>query len=108
MVNASLFDMLTIRIGITDETTPVDLDRYFTKVWHNRERVVLVIDTTQCSRITLGKALTMRRVLNKHRANTRKFVDHSEVLVKGALVKRILQIAVRIIRTDRPVKISRV
>jgi hypothetical protein len=47
-------------------------------------------------------------VLNKHRANTRKFVDHSEVLVKGALVKRILQIAVRIIRTDRPVKISRV
>ena len=44
MVNASLFDMLTIRIGITDETTPADLDSYFTRVWYNQRRVSLIID----------------------------------------------------------------
>ena len=101
----SFFDMLTVRVRITDNTEETDLDQYFTNAWSHRQPVVLVLDTTQCSRITLNKALTIRRVLNKHRANARKFIDHSEILVKSELTKNILKTALCIIRTERPVKI---
>jgi signal transduction histidine kinase len=98
--------MLTIRLGITDDTTIMDLDRYFTSVWCHREPVKLVFDTTQCSRVSLRQALRLRRVLNKHRSDARKYIDHSEVLVRSARTKRVLTMALCIIRTDRPVKIS--
>jgi hypothetical protein len=98
--------MLTIRLGITDDTTASDLDRYFTSVWCHREPVKLVFDTTHCSRISLRKVLSLRRVLNKHRGDARKYIDHSEVLVKNALTRRVLSMAMCIIRTERPVKIS--
>lgn len=101
----SFFDMLTVRVRITDNTEETDLDQYFTNAWSHRQPVVLVLDTTQCSRITLNKALTIRRVLNKHRANARKFIDHSEILVKSELTNNILKTALCIIRTERPVKI---
>jgi len=100
--------MLTIRLGITDDTTTMDLDRYFTSVWCHREPVKLIFDTTQCSRLSLRKMLSLRRVLNKHRSDARKYIDHSEVLVRSALTKRVLTMALCIIRTERPVKISRV
>ena len=100
--------MMTIRLGITDDTTTMDMDRYLESVWCHNTSVKLVFDTTQCSHISLRKALSLRRVLNRHRENARRYIDHSEVLVKSALVQRVLTMALCIIRTERPVKISRV
>jgi len=40
--------MTYVRIGITDDTTPEEMDRYFTQIWRHNRRVVLVFDTTQC------------------------------------------------------------
>ena len=100
--------MMTISLGITDDTTTVDMDRYLESVWRHKTSVKLVFDTTQCSRVSLRKALSLRRVLNKHRENARRYIDHSEVLVKSALAKRVLTMALCIIHTERPVKISKV
>ena len=94
-----------IRIGITDDTTPGDLDVYFTNIWKYNKKITLILDTTQCSNITLGRALQIRSVLNKHRSNSRKFIDHSEILVKSNFVKNILKAALCIIHTERPVKV---
>lgn len=100
--------MLTLRIGITDDTTPVDLDRYFSRIWCQDTKVVLVFDTTQCTNISLGRALKMKHVLNKHRRNSRKYIDHSQILVKSNFTKRILRTALFFIRTERPVIIVKV
>ena len=100
--------MIHLRIGITDETTPEDLDRYFTNIWRHRKRVVLLFDTTQCSNISLRRALGMKRVLNAHRENSRQFIDHSQIIVKTKLVKNIIRTALCIIRTERPVHVIRI
>ena len=97
--------MLRLNIGITDYTTPEDLDRYFTQIWKHRKKVVLVFDTTQCCNLSLRRALKMKSVLNKHRLNSRMFIDHSEIVVKSKLAKTILHTALCIIRTERPVKV---
>ena len=97
--------MIRLRIGITDETTPEDLDGYFTQIWKHQKRVTLIFDTTQCSNVTLRRTLQIRTVLNKHRSNSRKFIDHSEILVKSKFVKNILKTALCIIRTERPVRV---
>jgi hypothetical protein len=100
--------MTYVRIGITDETTTEDMDRYFTYIWRHNKRVVLVFDTTQCSNITLRRALQMKSVLNKHRENSRRFIDHSQILVKSGFTKNILRAALCIIRTERPVVVIQV
>ena len=97
--------MLRLNIGITDDTTPEDLDRYFTQIWKHQKKVVLVFDTTQCCNLSLRRALKMKSVLNKHRLNSRMFIDHSEIVVKSKLAKTILHTALCIIRTERPVKV---
>ena len=100
--------MTYVRIGITDDTTPEEMDRYFTQIWHHNRRVVLVFDTTQCDNISLRRALRMKSVLNKHRENSRKFIDHSQILVRSNFTKNILRTALCIIRTERPVVVVKV
>jgi hypothetical protein len=97
--------MTHVRIGITDDTTPEDMDRYFTQLWRHNRKLILIFDTTQCSNISLRRALRIKSVLNKHRENSRKFIDHSEILVKSKFVKNVLKAALCIIRTERPVRI---
>jgi hypothetical protein len=100
--------MTYVRIGITDDTTPEEMDRYFTQIWRHNRRVVLVFDTTQCSNVSLRRALRMKTVLNKHRENSRKFIDHSQILVRSNFTKNILRTALCIIRTERPVVVVKV
>lgn len=100
--------MLTLRIGITDETTPRDMDTYFTRIWCYRQPVVLVFDTTQCESISLRRAMQLKSVLDKHRENSRKFIDHSEILVKSNFTRNVLRTALCIIRTERPVIVRKV
>ena len=97
-----------MRIGITDDTTPEDIDRYFTQLWCHNRKHVLVFDTTQCSNVSLRKALRIKSVLNKHRENSRKFIDHSQILVRSNFTKSILRTALCIIRTERPVVVVKV
>lgn len=100
--------MAHVRIGITNDTTPEDMDRYFTQVWRHNQKVVLVFDTTQCSNISLRRAMRMKSVLNKHRESSKRFIDHSQILVKSNFTKRILRTALFLIRTERPVIIVKV
>jgi hypothetical protein len=100
--------MTYVRIGITDDTTPEEMDRYFTQIWRHNRRVVLVFDTTQCDNISLRRALRIKSVLNKHRENSRKFIDHSQILVRSNFTKNILRTALCIIRTERPVVVVKV
>lgn len=97
-----------VHIGITDDTTPEDLDRYFTIIWRRNQKVNLIFDTTQCDNISLRRALGMKSVLNKHRSNSRKFIDHSQILVKSNFTKNVLRAALYIIRTERPVYVEKV
>jgi len=100
--------MIHVRIGITDDTTPEDMDKYFTQIWRHNKKMVLVFDTIQCSNISLRRALRMKSVLNKHRKNSKKFIDHSQILVKSNFIKNVLRTALFIIRTERPVIIVKV
>ena len=97
-----------VHIGITDDTTPEDLDRYFTIIWRRNQKVNLIFDTTQCDNISLRRALGMKSVLNKHRSNSRKFIDHSQILVKSNFTKIVLRAALYIIRTERPVYVDKI
>ena len=100
--------MIRLRIGITDETTPEDLDGYFTQIWKHQKKAVLIFDTTQCSNVSLRRAMRMKSVLNKHRENSRKFIDHSQILVTSNFVKNVLRTALCIIRTERPVFVVKI
>ena len=52
--------------------------------------------------------MQVKSVLNKHRSNSRKYIDHSRVLVKSGFAKNILKLALCIIRTERPVYVDKI
>lgn len=100
--------MLVLRIGVTDNTDANDFDTYFTNIWKFKKKVKLIIDTSQCSQISLEKVMSLKGVLDKHRSNSREYIDHSVILVKSGLVKRILSTALIFIRTERPVSVEKI
>jgi hypothetical protein len=100
--------MNVVRIGITDDTQPEDMDRYFSRLRKHRPPHVLVFDTTQCNNVSLRRMLGMKKVLNKHRWYSNNYIDHSVILVKNSFTKTILNVALKIIKTERPVIIKKV
>lgn len=96
---------LEYKIKIRDTTTPNDLDAFFTHAWTYRRPVIFTIDVTECRRVSLGRVLSMKGVLDSHRPNSKKYIDHSVVLVKSRLAKTLLDVGLAIIRTERPVKV---
>ncbi len=98
--------VLEYKIKIKDSTTSDMMDSFFEDAWIYRKRMKFVIDVTECKKVSLGRILSMKGVLDKHRPNSRRYIDHSEVIVKSRWAKRLLNIGLSIIRTERPVYIS--
>jgi hypothetical protein len=68
------------KIKIRDSTTPELLDSFFENAWTFRKPVKFVIDVTEC--ISLGRILSMKGVLDKHRKFSeiyRSFRSYNEV-----------------------------
>ena len=80
-----------VNIQINDTTTPDDLDRYFTYIFSHRRKVNLSIDTTQSSNISLRRTMRLKSILNKHRSNSREFIEYSDIYVKNNFTRSILR-----------------
>lgn len=89
---------------ITKSTTPVDLDRFFNTVWpiSKETRIKLRFDATDCGQITLSRVLAFKKVLNKHRFKSAKFVESTKIVVASVLAQTVLNIALSVIGTERP------
>ncbi len=99
--------METFRLNITDGTSPQDMDLFFNYVWFRvRRKAHIVLDTTRCKEVSLRRVLSMKNVLNKHRHNSKNYIDHTTVIVKSKWGARLLRWGLKIIRTERPVKIQ--
>lgn len=96
------------RIRITDTTTVYDMDGYFERLWVKpaaNSKIHLIIDTTSCESITLSKALTMKRVLDKHREQSKQHIDRSTIIVRSRVISGIIKTALVFLKTERPVHV---
>lgn len=96
------------RIRITDNTTTDDMDGFFECLWdkpNSNSKIHLIIDTTGCTNITLSKAVTMKRVLNKHREQSKQHIDRSTIIVRSMVISGIIKTALVFLKTERPVKV---
>lgn len=98
--------VMNYKIKIRDSTTPEILDSYFEDAWTYQKPVKFMIDVTDCRNVSLGRILSMKGVLDKHRPNSRRYIEHSEVMVRSRFVKTLLNIGLSIIKTERPVYIK--
>jgi hypothetical protein len=93
-------------IKLDDTTSASDLDSFFTQLWSKDKRVRVVLDATECKKISLGRVLSMKSVLDEHRYSSRKYIDHTVVVVNSRFARFILRTGLAIIRTERPVFIQ--
>ncbi len=96
-----------VAIKLDDTTSASDLDSFFTGIWSQDRRVRVVLDATECKKISLGRILSMKGVLDEHRYSSRKYIDHTIVVVSSRFARFILRAGLAIIRTERPVYIKR-
>ena len=90
-----------VAIKLDDTTSASDLDSFFTGIWSQDRRV----DATDCRKISLGRILSMKGVLDEHRYSSRKYIDHTVVVVNSGFARFVLRAGLAIIRTERPVYI---
>ena len=95
-----------VGIKLNDTTSASELDSFFTQVWSQDRRVKIVLDATDCRKISLGRILSMKGVLDEHRYSSRKYIDHTVVLVNSRFARFILRMGLSIIKTERPVYIN--
>ena len=95
-----------VGIKLNDTTSASELDSFFTQVWSQDRRVKIVLDATDCRKISVGRILSMKGVLDEHRYSSRKYIDHTVVLVNSGFARFILRAGLAIIKTERPVYIS--
>ena len=95
-----------VAIKLDDTTSASDLDSFFTRIWSQDRRVRVVLDATECKKISLGRILSMKGVLDEHRYSSRKYIDHTVVVVNSGFARFVLRAGLAIIRTARPVYIS--
>ena len=95
-----------VAIKLDDTTSASDLDSFFTRIWSQDRRVRVVLDATECKKISLGRILSMKSVLDEHRYSSRKYIDHTVVVVSSRFARFILRAGLAIIRTERPVYIN--
>ena len=100
--------MSPVQVGIklNDTTSASELDSFFTRVWSQDRRVKIVLDATDCRKISVGRILSMKGVLDEHRYSSRKYIDHTVVLVNSGFARFILRMGLAIIKTERPVYIN--
>ena len=100
--------MSPVQVGIklNDTTSASELDSFFTQVWSQDRRVKIVLDATDCRKISVGCILSMKGVLDEHRYSSRKYIDHTIVLVNSRFARFILRMGLSIIKTERPVYIK--
>lgn len=88
---------------ITDSTRPKHLDLFFNSIWNFNEPVSLELNTVYCNDISLRRILSMKKVLDHHRPNSRKYVESSTILVGSNFARRVLQVGLFLVRPERPV-----
>ena len=96
-----------VAIKLDDTTSASDLDSFFTRIWSQDRRVRVVLDATECNKISLGRILSMKGVLDEHRYSSRKYIDHTVVVVNSGFARFVLRAGLAIIRTERPVYVKR-
>ena len=95
-----------VGIKLNDTTSASELDSFFNRVWSQDGRVKIVLDATDCRKISVGRILSMKGVLDEHRYSSRKYIDHTVVLVNSGFARFILRVGLSIIKTERPVYIK--
>lgn len=94
------------KLKVTDAMTPDHLDTFFVRAWAFNKKIKLEIDATQCKNVSLRKVLSMKKVLDEHRPYSRMYIEDSTIYVKTNFARRILQVGLLFIRTERPVYVK--
>lgn len=98
-------------LQIKNETTVDELDYFFESMWLDRKKeeannnILLRIDLSNCSNLTLNRILSIKGVMNKHRESSKQFIDESKIYVSSRMYKNLIKLGLFIIKTERPVHV---
>lgn len=91
-----------MELHITNTTKPSDIDIFFTDLWKDKKSKKLIINASRCD-ISLKRVLSIRHVLDKHRENSRKYIENTTIYLKSKVLVNIVRLGLKIIGTERPV-----
>jgi hypothetical protein len=93
-----------MKILVNDKTTTAKIDHQMTRAFNQRKPIEFDfhIDTDN---LNLGKILTLRHVLEKHRANSKMYLQRSRIHTKSNITKGLIKIALVLVKPEKPVTV---
>ena len=96
---------ITDRISIEDSTSRDDIDIFLIHLFEKKRKTYLEIDTSNCRKVSVKKILSFKDVLNKHKENTKRYVDKTKIIVKNGFVSKIVKTGLYFLKPEIPVEV---
>jgi len=65
-----------------------------------------MIDASQCSNISLGRVMSLKGVLDKHRHESRENIEFTVIFVRSKFIRNIIRMGLGVIKSERPVYVE--
>lgn len=98
---------MSIDIKFTPKNIDVSLwDTYFSSAYAMKTPVTFTFDLTQLDTVpSIKNLIELKTVLDKHRENTKKYLQSSKIILKNKTLKNTLSFALPLIKPEKPVTI---
>lgn len=91
---------------VDNSTTPEIFDKHMTNMFSNKKKIILHIDASKCTSLRFKTVMKMMPIINKHRENSRKYLQQTTILVPNQFITRVINFALPFIRPEQPVFIN--
>jgi hypothetical protein len=98
---------MSIDIKFTPKNIDVSLwDNYFSSAYAMKTPVTFTFDLTQLDTApNIKNLIELKSVLDKHREDTKKYLQSSKIILKNKTLKNTLSLALPLIKPEKPVTI---
>ena len=91
---------------IDNSTTPEIFDKHMNNIFSKKKKTILYIDASKCTSLRFKTIMKMMPIINKHRENSRKYLEQTTILVPNQFITRVINFSLPFVRPEQPVYIN--
>lgn len=90
-------------LSVDNSTTPEIFDKHMTNMFSKKKNIILHIDASKCTSLRFKTVMKMMPIINKHRENSRKYLQQTTIIVPNQFITRVINFSLPFVRPEQPV-----
>ena len=93
-------------IFVDNSTTSEIFDTHMNNMFSKKTKIILHIDASKCTSLRFKTVMKLMPIINKHRENSRKYLQQTTILVPNQFITRVINFSLPFVRPEQPVFIN--